>query len=250
MKGMLTSDTHAGFSKRTIEVHEGEFLPLAQKTIEEQKIEVFFHAGDWASNKQDQLYRTLKLFRKYISIPIVTVFGNHDFWEYDRFRRLRGGWEAEQRRRLEWCKEFNIHYLGEGPAVFGDVLVLGFDGWYNYTNPPTKDTDSDLMHPYIQSAPSMVYLQNRAYKELDKLLQHDTDAYRKVIGMSHFPPFTEDSKYEVFCANLKYFQPLKEKCDVLLFGHSHKEVDRVEDDCHILNCGSHYDKPKFKIFEV
>jgi predicted phosphodiesterase len=85
---------------------------------------------------------------------------------------------------------------------------------------------------------------------LEKLLQTDTEQYRKVIGMTHMPPFTEAPEYEVFCANLNYFQPLKDKCDVLLVGHSHKYVNRVEDGCHIMNAGNHYDKPRFLMFEV
>lgn len=260
-KGIVTSDTHAGYSNKTIRIHEA-FLADLKRTIEKEKVDVLFHAGDWSTNQQDQLRRTLKLFRQKIDIPIVCVFGNHDFWECNRYHRLPT-WEAEQRRRLEWCKENGIHYVGDNnPFVYKDIIVLGFDGWYNHTNPPTNDlgTEGQGIHKFIEGVPAHVWLQRRAYLQLDQLLRVDTEPYRKVIGMTHFPPYTDHERYEVFCANLKYLEPLKEKCDVLLTGHSHKYVNRVEDGCHLMNAGTgyppekdpdapRYDMPRFLMFE-
>lgn len=153
----------------------------------------------------------------------------------------------------EWFKEHNVHHLEEGPHVVDDVIVCGFDGWYNRADPPTND--SDRMIGNIEGCPAMVYHSSRAYKELCRVLDTDTDSYRKSICVSHFPPFGGDRKGLTerdmsYSANPRYLEPITEKFDVFCVGHSHMHVDRIENGCRLLNAGSDYNSPRFVIFDV
>lgn len=254
--GIVTTDTHYGMSANTHSAHE-KFLEKVAQTVSEQNIQFIAHCGDWTSSKQDQFYRSMSMFRKYLpNIPIITVRGNHDFWDYDLWFQFRKkgrsrsyskyscktyGLMMEQHRK--WFEQFGIHHVDMGEFVIDDVVFLGFDGWYDHLDPPTND--KQMMYGFIESAPTFHYLNYKAHKDLEKLLATDTDRYRAVVGMTHFPSFTEDEKYRLFCANAKYHQFLTEKCDVLLLGHSHRQVDCVENECRVVNPGSDYDSPRF-----
>lgn len=257
VKFVLTSDTHYGFNDKTHRRHEN-FLTTLWEAIEIDEIACVIHAGDWSVNKQDQFYRTMKMFRKYIDIriPIVCVRGNHDFWDYaDGYKvRHKRQWGELSRIHREWFKEMNIHHLEEGNMVIDDVIVCGFDGWYGIGNPPTND--EAMMIGNIEGCPSMVYHSSRAYKELMRVLDTDIDSYAKAICVSHFPPFGgdykngHDPKDLRYSANPRYLDPITEKFDVFCMGHSHGRVDRIENNCRLLNCGSNYNLPRFLIFDV
>ncbi len=257
VKLMLTSDTHYGFNHKTHQRHEN-FLKTLQDTIESDDIKCVIHAGDWSVNKQDQFYHTMKMFRKHIdpSIPIAAVRGNHDFWDLPdgyKIKRKRMFGELQNLHR-EWFEEHNIHHLETGPLVVDDVIICGFDGWYGKADPPTNDEERII--GTVEGCPAMVYLSSRAYKELDRVLDTDTDDYAKAICVTHFPPFGgdwkngADAKDISFCANPKYLQPITEKFDVFCMGHSHQRVDRIDNYCRLLNSGSDYNMPRFLVFEV
>lgn len=248
MKIAITTDTHYGRDKNTHRVHE-KFLTRLNEAMKAEDVKVLIHCGDWSCNKQDQLERTLKMFRKHIDIPIVAVIGNHDLWQYNRRGDAKKKTLQEQRLlHAEWFKLNNIHYLENGPFVIEDVVIAGFDGWYSKANPDTNDADN--MKSYTEAVPTMVYLSNYAHKRLDALLQLDLTQYRKRILVTHFPPFTDNPVYVDFNANHNYFQPMKEKFDVICVGHSHQTVNRVEDGKLILNAGAGYNEPRFLIVDI
>ena len=260
VKFLLTSDTHYGFNHKTHQRHE-TFLEGVQLAIKEEGVNCVVHAGDWSVNKQDQFYRTMKMFRKYIplDIPIVCVRGNHDFWDYAKdYGYTSSGrkmhWGEMQQAHNKWFEEFNIHHLESGPFIVEDVIVCGFDGWYGQANPPTNDESQMIGN--IEGCPTMVYHSSRAYKELMRVLDTDTDAYAKAVCVSHFPPFGgdykngHDPKDLRYSANPRYLDPITEKFDVFCMGHSHGHVDRIDNNCRLLNAGSDYNLPKYLIFDV
>lgn len=247
VKCVLTSDTHYGLDKNTHRIHEKWLKKLAQE-ITDKDIKVFIHAGDWSCNKQDQFYRTMKMFRKHISIPIVCVRGNHDLWQYKPFEGPKMYGEM-MRTHEEWFKELNIHHLESGPFYIDDVAIYGFDGWYYSSNPPTNDLERMNFHD-IEGAPAMPYLSSRAHKKLDALLQVDTTMYRKSVLVTHHGPYTDDLKYKEFCANMNFFEPIVEKYDFFCNGHSHHFTDQVYGKCRVLNSGSDYNEPAYLVFEV
>jgi len=248
IKIALTTDSHYGHSKNTHKIHE-KFLKRLNLAIKADDVKVLIHTGDWISYKQDQLERTLKMFRKYIDIPIVCVRGNHDLWQYDKRndgRKLTLMELDEQHNK--WFKENDIHHLENGPFIVDDVIIVGFDGWYNMCYPPTNDAEH--MKSNVEGVPTMVYLSGKTYSKLDNLLQIDLSCYRSSVMVTHHPPFTEDVQYLDYCANPNYFQPIKDKFDAFCTGHSHHYWNESQDNCLILNAGSDYDKPRYTIFEV
>lgn len=249
MKLLLTSDTHYGHSAKTHQIHE-KFLAKLAEEVARHNVQAVIHAGDWSSSRQDQLYRTMKMFRNALpGIPIVTSLGNHDLWQVGKnkySRMLMHGHLLEQHKA--WFKELDIHHLEQGPFIIDDVIIMGFDGWYKLTNPPTND--ADRMVSNIEGVPAMVYLAGQTYKKLDNILQQDISQYRASVMVTHHPPFTEDNDYLDYCANTNYFQPIKDKFDAFCTGHSHHYWNEVQDGCQILNSGSNYDKPKYLIFDV
>jgi predicted phosphohydrolase len=244
LKCLLTSDTHYGFSNKTHRRHE-KFLKEVSEKIKSDDIGLVIHAGDWSCNKQDQFERTLKMFRK--SLPsgtkIAAVRGNHEFWD-----KGRSSISILDSLHRQWFKENDITYLGDEKLIIDDVCIVGFDGWYGSANPATNDAAN--MAKMHESCPSMLYLSNRAYKELDELLAYDYSFYRKVICVSHFAPFTDNELYSDMCANFNFLKPMRDKFDALCFGHSHQYVKRVEEGTWIYNAGSDYDCPRYLIFEI
>lgn len=255
MKFLATTDTHYGHGKNTHIIHT-KFLKRVAEEVKRENIRAVIHAGDWVSHKQDQFPRTLKMFRKFLGdTPIATVRGNHSFWEYnkkfyhDQTKEIgMPMWGELDRKHKEWFKEFNITHLEDEPVVIDDVIIVGFDGWYNLSFPPTND--KYFIRNNIEGVWFHTWLANRAYKQMEKLLLTDYSKYRAAICVTHFPPFTEDPAYVDFCANPNYLEFLTETFDVLCVGHSHKYCDTVINGCRVINPGSHYDMPQAKIFEV
>lgn len=242
----LTSDTHYGFSQRTHAIHE-EWLEKLQDKIVSEDVRVLIHAGDWIANKQDQLPRTLNMFRKYIKIPIVAVRGNHCLWDYSSYPK-KTPWDAMNNNHFDWFKAADIHHLENGPYLIENHIIVGFDGWYNNVMTPTRDVE--MMVRDIQGANPMMFHNHRAHHALDNLLDMDVSHYDRSICVTHFPPFTEDDYYLPYCSNPAYFQPIKDKFDIFCTGHSHQYWNEIQDDCVILNSGSDYDKPEYIIFET
>jgi predicted phosphodiesterase len=232
-------------------------------------VDLLVHGGDWIADNQHQLPRTWKMFRKYLGdLPILTVNGNHDFWDRDywgspvrkrSYCRHPSGMSLNEMflQHKDWALEHNIHLLRDKPFIKEDTIFYGFNGWYGHSNPPTND--SKYMNPLYESAPTSLYLSNLAYKELDKIIldintQHD---YKNKVCVTHFPPYSKDSRYEIYCANTSFINPIEENFDLLIVGHSHQTEDWNYKSLRIVNPGTYFDpmsggynKPKFVIIEI
>ena len=282
-KCALISDNHLGYTKNTFRILEIFFEKLAKENID-----ILFIAGDEISHNQDQFERFYKLVRKFLpDIKIYSTKGNHSLWhkngtlpsmpwdsdpfisvDYNFFYRTRGRLPSYKqpmsygRMKIahdEVYKKYNIIHLdGTSHELTENIVVMGFDGWYNEVNLAKLGTnDYRYMPEMIESAPSHVYLRNKAEKDLEKLLDTPTEG-KTVIMMTHFPPFS-DRGDEVWNANPRFMNFITEKCDYLFVGHSHRQCDFVENGCRVINAGidetvlhlkGRYDKPRYVVFEL
>lgn len=243
MKIALTSDTHAGLDGRT----EAKHYKFWKKLGAVPGVDLMIHAGDWATNRQRQISKSMETLRKHISWPIACVFGNHDYWRDKEDGEDYGIGEIMALHTMA-CDKYKIHYLETGPLIIGDHIILGFDSWYRTWNPPTND--KNWMPIFHEGVPVHTWMGHRASQSLDRLLLTDTEAYRKVVCVTHFPPYTHDRDYEEFCAPAKYLNFLTEKADILCMGHSHKLDIQVINDCQMLNSGADYNRPRALIFDT
>lgn len=267
MKIAITTDTHYGFDHRTHKIHE-KFLGSLKDVCIEHHVKLLVHSGDWIADNQHQLPRTWKMFRKYLGdLPILSVTGNHDYWDRDywgspirkrSYCRHPSGMSLNEMflQHKEWSLENNIHLLTENPYTTSDFVFFGFNGWYGHSNPPTND--SKYMNPQFESAPTSLYLSNLAYRQLDRILV-DVSNYqdKKKVCVTHFPPYSKDSKYEIYCANTSFLDPIAENFNLLIVGHSHQSEDWNYNSLRVVNAGTNFDpisggynKPKFVIIDI
>lgn len=208
-------------------------------------------------------------------------------WDYDyhgvplqkrRWAKHPAGMSLPQmmKQHKEWAIEYNIQLLENNPYRHDgqgedDTIILGFNGWYN-TTPITNDSQN--MAKMYESCPVHPYLSNKAAKDLDHVLREVEYKGRenkniKKICVTHFPPYSKDSRYVGFCANPIYLNFIAEKFDILIVGHSHQQEDFVEEiedfndrgsfvhKIRCINAGTNfdnfsggYDKPNYKIIEI
>lgn len=250
MKVLLTSDTHYGMDGKTHSKH-AKFWRTVQKEIAKHDIRVMVWAGDIAVHRQRQLHRSIEQMREYISIPVVMVRGNHDWWDAldkrDKTAGQRGYYFLEHQHK-KLFQRYGLHHLEWGPKVIDDVIFCGWDGWYGLSNPPTND--ETYMFRDVEGVQMHTFMSNRAWRKFDEVLEIDTEPYRAAVAVTHHNPYVVDRKWEDMCANLKFYDMIKEKFDFFCCGHNHQRKDRVEDGCRVLNSGSDYNNPQYLVFEV
>lgn len=245
MKIAITSDTHEGHSPITQTILDYFVKEISNKIIQHD-CKALIHAGDWISHDQRQLEKSFERFRKEIKIPILTVFGNHDFWhkQNDRKRMSLPGLMLYHKKV---CELFNIHHLQDNPIVIEDVIFSGLNGWYNVANPPSND--SNWMPSFTNGSPTHMYMQYVANQSLDKILALEI-GNRKSVCVTHFCPPIEDDAWYDMCATPRLLEWIPQKYDMFVMGHSHKVVDQMIGKCRVINPGGDYDKPKVIIVEV
>ena len=243
MKIILTSDTHYGHSSKTHRRHE-KFL----RKVNNEKPDLLIHAGDWASNRQHQFYRSMKMFKESLDCPIFAVRGNHDFWQLREKGKSKLSIEELVRQHEAWFRELGIHHASLGELKLGGFNFYGFDGWYRSVNPPTND---EAMLPFTnEGLTTMERLTRKAYVDLANLLDTLSGEKEKRVLVTHFPPFTENPFYRDMNGNENYLPIFEEHFGYLMCGHSHKECDWEYKSLHIYNSGADYDAPRFKVINL
>jgi predicted phosphodiesterase len=247
VKLALTSDLHYGCTGNSVNKIQKMFKRLAQRDFD-----VLILAGDLASHTQHQYKRCLETARDiFPDKPILTVRGNHDMW--DGMHRKD---QDSERRMLYQIYDYhekiykfnNIHHLDE-PYKIGDVTLFGFDGWYHVSDPGTNDKRwMPLIH---EGCPTGSYLSAKSFKDFERVLdQYDKEKNTKNILVSHFPSITIENDRHDFNASPRFLPEIKERFDIVCYGHSHRFMDQTEDDTRFLNSGSDYGKPKYLVFEI
>jgi len=268
-KFIKVTDTHYGHSHNTHKIHE-KFLHQIKILIDSEKIDALIHPGDWISHNQHQLSRTWQMFREALGdIPILTVRGNHDFWNYDQFQKGINGKYAKPyfsniyemySAHSEWASEHKITLLEDSPVTIDNCVVFGFDGWYGQRG---ATNDPSYMHRVVESgAPVDQWLGYKAYKDFQKNLDWaNSPEYKdkKKILITHMPPgdlrLGENMRIDM-AANPSIMPFIAESFDFCCFGHTHYPVDVEIDSCRFINSGTNYlknhgyDNPLYKIFET
>lgn len=264
MRIALTTDTHFGISNSTQKIHK-KFLSGLQK----ESFDILIHTGDIASHKQSQLKKSLSMFREYLpEVPILVVLGNHDLWDRDswcpnnpRYAK-KISYRTMKTIQREWFKELGIHYLQDSPYIYKEeVVIYGYDGWYKKIPPPSND--KNFMPPYVEDIPIDVYLNARSHKSLENILKEaenikENSPNCKLVCATHHSLVGYRGGIPGMDGDPRHLDFLSEYFDLVLFGHSHQELDTVHEyvdngrsySCRVVNAGSDYNSPKYKILEI
>lgn len=251
MKIILTSDTHYGFDHKTPRVLEN-FLQDIYAAILDNDVKVVVHAGDWISHKQSQFPKVLDLFRKYISVPILAVRGNHDFWAESHLRKSKPKHDEYHHKLFN---ERGILPLESGLFFKTDgVTFTGFDGWYNEEMPPTNDVYRIPPHNMLDRACMGLY-KKEAEKDFENALYRIAEEKiavpkRPMVCITHFPIHSDNPDDWRYNGNRRYFDFLAPHIDYLLFGHSHRRVQEIKNGVELYNCGSDYNKPNYSLIDI
>ncbi len=252
--GFTTTDLHKGFNQKTHLILEKFYAELRSK-MDEEGSKLLVIPGDHIINKQDQLPKMMRQLRNHFGLEftIIVVCGNHDYWNND-FYGSRTTLQQVFKEHDKIFQEHGIIYLNGSSCVVEDVIFCGFDGWYGNADPETND----MYHlpKFTDGIPTMRFMSNKAYKDLEKVLNINTKPYRASVCVTHFPPFREgpNEYYNQFCANFTYLNFIAKKFDLLITGHNHIHgIHEFECDghkCLAINAGSDYNKPKWLKFTI
>jgi len=244
MKFALTSDLHRGYDK-----HTGPILDNFFKDLSRQEFDILLVAGDLGTSKPEHLKECLRSLREnFPDKTILAVLGNHDWWDRHWGRT---SFHTALKRRKNWFKRFDIHYLENGPYIIKDVVIYGFDGWYGELDPETYD--KDWLPVTIKNDTTHRFFQKRADESLRNILKHHhsgaCDELKKIV-MTHVPCFPGVKGDPRLNGNPGYAERLLGWPDVVCFGHTHRAIDIEVRGTRLINCGSHNNQPRYKIFEV
>jgi predicted phosphohydrolase len=206
-------------------------------SIRDHHPDAVFVTGDIA--EAPSLTRLLDEMRRSIQVPLYVVLGNHDFYY---------GSIGQVRRDLEnWCRDQpGLTYLTTTGVVelTPTIALLGHDGWGdgrygNYHRSPVALSDQELIADFQNLDREAVLnrlraLGDEAARSVQMGLQQAVTSYRRVICLTHVPPFKEACWYQGKMGNddwLPYFA-CQAVGDVLL------NVSEERPDCHItVLCG-------------
>lgn len=244
MKIVHTSDLHFGFNNKTCKYLDNFFKDLTCIDFDVMTI-----AGDIKSHNADQIQKCFRLLRKYIDKPVIAVEGNHDYWDKgEKFHTL----EELMEYNIAVAKDFGIVILRGNEYFYkeDDIMFCGFGGWYSNVKPMTNDSYfiPKLNNSYLSCHE---VLNDIAHQELNRIIVNKLYGFKKYICITHFCPYIPDSNlWESMAGNSKYLDIITENFDYLLTGHSHQEMDIEINDCRIINSGSDYNRPTYKLIEV
>jgi predicted phosphodiesterase len=240
MKLLLTSDLH--YNKNNHSILESFFFK-----IKEENPDIIIIAGDIISSNQYEWEKVFGLLRYIIEkIPVFIIKGNHDFWNESESLKIITYSQLELYQSIILNK-YNIHYLQEKAYEDETIKIQGFNGWYKYI--PYSNDSNYLINKYDKDCHKffMKISNDNFYNVLDGVSKKKIN-----ILVTHFnciSQFDDESNYKMH-GDFSYMDFIKDNFDYLIFGHTHKELDIMVDKCHVLNPGSDYNNPKYKIIGI
>jgi len=128
------------------------------------------------------------------------------------------------------------------------IKIYGWDGWYH-----ERPLSNDFTHmfPQLNGVEFHSAFTSRAQHALEKILEEAT-VEETNIAVTHFNllPQFEDWDVMKMDGNHKFLDFVKEKFNYHIFGHSHVEYYREHGNCLVLNSGSGYNEPMYKLIEI
>lgn len=238
LKVFKTSDTHRGFSQRTIKIHNSW-----AKRFHQEEWDAIVLAGDIASHRKFHFYAALRWWRQQAGDkPILLARGNHDLWDESQNNLV----SLRNKLHHEWFQEFDIHHLESmGPHWIGDTCFVGWDGWYCHR---ANSNDMAHMNRWVHGDTWGWMTQNAMFgfdAALTAAQQAKTDG-AKVVAVTHFP-IIEGVTAGEWSGNFSYWNIINKHIDVFMYGHSHRPVNQVIDGVQVINSGSDYERPKHTI---
>lgn len=253
MKILVTTDTH--YCASTHEENVSKLIGLENK-----EFDIMIHCGDVGSSKYIEQIQYWQLVREILgnTFPIIQVYGNHDFWDsgynaQNTIKRPKNVLELLEILDNE-LKPYNVTHASIGYED-ENIIIRGFDGWYFNRNCPLRYTkDSNLIPHYRIDGEQTLYTREKEHSQ--KVFNELNNSNKKKILVTHIgftPECVDDWKSKdtgyYFGNNPKYVDFI-EKIDYVFYGHSHQEVDYQLGFSKIINVGSDYYNPKYRIIEV
>lgn len=254
MKLLTLTDLHRGFSDRTANIHDKFF-----SRIDRSSFDAILLCGDNGTLKFDNIEGLFKCLRRHFpNILIMTVWGNHDYWEMlsrgDKMRKKRQIRLLEKMNQLEdVAKKYNIHALENNPKLVDDkYLFLGFNGWYHHAHNNTQDLQHiGAMTETGENTDN--YLRNLADKAVNFIIDYPKEN-KTVISVTHFPCISQamtappdegltvtlDEDHSKWNGNPMHGDILLEFSDFIFFGHTHHPFDQVIGKSRVINVGNGY----------
>lgn len=168
------------------------------KTVSESSLDAILIGGDIAEGDSIESY--LRIVADRVSCPVYFVLGNHDFY-FSSFAKIK-----ELTRAL--CLEIpKLHWLGMGEVVSlsDETALIGVDGWADgrdgdYTGSEVLMNDyfliSELADLDKDARLAVLNAQgDAAAAEAHVRLTHALSSHRRVILLTHAPPFREACQY-------------------------------------------------------
>jgi len=260
MRILCLTDTHRGYSSRTSRVHDKFF----KRIRDNEQFDLIVHSGDIGSNSQKSTYAGLKSLRRaFPDHVILTVKGNHDWWDWYSFKskkknpyKTRYTFDLMESEFRRVCKENKIHYLQDGEYVSEDVVIFGFDSWYGLD--PYEFTNDLSYMPIGIEGSTHHFMRLRSDRALAKIFDLTEKYSQSKVLVTHFPSYCDEEKYKRLQGPQYYLEHILEVFDYYIVGHTHRSVDRVEGKCRIINAGTNnpefwdggYDRPAYKIIDT
>jgi len=248
---ILTSDIHYGFEGEYTRLRLERFYRDLRKEFEPGDILVL--AGDLSQGVEflDPMCRQLRTHFVADELPVLVVFGNHDYWGK---HSSASAFIRNCRSMLQTLKKHDIHYLGHNPYKIDDIILYGFDGWYWNSSPPTNDIL--YMPKTVNDVQVHDYMYMRCRYDVEHILRtvdRNMDGYSrdKRVIVTHFEP--NDSSYG---GNTHWLDPLSEHFATMLTGHTHRKSDYLhvhpKKHCRmrVHNSGSDYNIPRYKFIDL
>lgn len=251
--------------------------------VREQNPSVLLLAGDIDLGKENPvreplnqivsangLIKTVEKIRASVGCPVYFICGNHDFY-YSSFTQVRQA-ANELGQRVD-----GLHYIHEteGIELEKDTVLVGHDGWADSRSGKFYESELVLSDFFliedikVERAQDITKLETKAKLEAlgdasaayaKKVLPRLLTKYKKVIFLTHVPPFRDASWHEgklsddgdaPFLVNQALGESLvdvmKEHPDneLLVFcGHTHcRTTYQAQHNLTVLTAGAEYGAP-------
>lgn len=192
MRAVWCNDIHLDFLER-------DSVDRFLRSVADESPDVVLVGGDISTARQitDHLRRMEEL----IDAPILFVLGNHDFYHGSIHEvRRQVGQLCAQSQRLHWLNEAGVYPLSRRTAL------VGHDGWGdaregNYQNSPVELSDFFLIDELTGLTREDLVrvlreLGDESAAHFRTVLPQALASHRKVVVLTHVPPFREATWYE------------------------------------------------------